>query len=106
MIVFQWSAVAVDGHADTALVLVKRWAWEELSDIGWPAGRVFTNCKNCGAITVEYVFDSMSSFESAWENLLHCERAASLWEELKPLLDEDQVDRQLFSASYARNKTL
>jgi hypothetical protein len=62
-------------------------------EIGWPSGRIFTNCRNCGAITVEYDFDDMDTFESAWESLLRCEKAVALWEELRPMLDEDHMDR-------------
>ena len=103
MIVFQWSAVAIDGRANSARKIIKRWACTELLDIGWPSGRIYTNCRNCGAITVEYDFDDMGTFEDAWENLLRCGGAAEFWEELRPMLDEDHMDRQLYSVSYARD---
>ena len=104
MIVFQWSAQAVEGRADSARRAIKRWACQELTEIGWPSGRIFVNCRNCSAITVEYHFEDMSAFETAWENLLRCERVAAFWEELRPMLNEEHVDRQLFSATYARDR--
>ena len=102
MIVFQWSAVALEGRGEPALAAVRRWARDGLADLDWPAGRVFVSCCACEAITVEYAFDDVNSFERAWERLLQSERAALLWEELRPLLVEDLVDRQLYSVSYAR----
>jgi hypothetical protein len=104
MIVFQWSALAIDGHADSALRIIKRWARTGLLEIGWPSGRTYINCRDCGAIIVEYHFDDMSTFESAWESLLRCERVAAFWEELRPMLNEDHMDRQLYSVSYARDR--
>lgn len=105
MIVFQWSAVPVTGRSGSVLKIVRRWARTELSDLGWPAGRVFKNPNECDCITVEYCFEDMGSFERAWERLMQSEEAASLWEELRPLLDEDRTDRQLFSVKYARTHT-
>ena len=102
MIVFQWSAVALEGRGDRAMGVIKRWAKDELAEIGWPSGKVYRRC-HCGeAITVEYCFDDMSSFERAWECLMKSEKAALFWLELQPFLEEDQMDRQLYQVCYAR----
>lgn len=106
MIVFQWSAVAVEGQSSSALKIIRRWARNGLGEIGWPAGRVFKNSRCCEAITVEYFFDDMTSFERAWESLVQSDKAALLWEELRPLLNEEKLDRQLYSLSYARTPSL
>ena len=105
MIIFQWSALAVDACFEQALGVVRRWVHIDLVELGWPSGRIFRSAGQRGSITVEHHFDDMPGFERAWEDLLNSDKAPELWAELQPYLVEDNVDRQLFSVSYARDRS-
>ena len=105
MIIFQWSAVAVEGHTATVLDVIRRWAQHELLELGWPSGRIFRGIGHRGSITIEHHFDNMDAFERAWEDLLHSDKAPALWAELQPYLVEDDIDRQLYVVRYAPNRS-
>ena len=105
MIIFQWSAVAVDGCVDHVVSIARRWVHSELIELGWPAGRIFRSVGQRGSLTVEHHFDDMLLFERAWEDLLSSDKAPELWAELQPYLVDDNVDRQLYSVTYARDRS-
>ena len=105
MIIFQWSAVAVDGCVDHVVSIVRRWVHSDLIELGWPAGRILRSACQRGSLTVEHHFDDMPLFERAWEGLLNSDKAPELWAELQPYLVDDNVDRQLYSVTYARDRS-
>ena len=105
MIIFQWSAVSRDGYVDLLLGIVRRWVHFDLLELGWPAGRILRCASENGSVTVEHHFDDMQAFERAWESLLNSEQAPGFWAELRPYLADDDIDRQLYSVTYARDRS-
>ena len=105
VIIFQWSAVATEGCTEQVLGVVRRWVHTDLIELGWPPGRIFRAAGQRGSMTIEHHFDDMPGFERAWEVLLNSEKAPELWAELQPYLVDDNVDRQLYSVSYARDRS-
>ena len=105
MIIFQWSAISRDGYFDLFLGIVRRWVHFNLLELGWPAGRILRCASENGSVTVEHHFDDMQAFERAWESLLNSEQAPGFWAELRPYLADDDIDRQLYSVTYARDRS-